>query len=364
MAGFGDWLRGLLGKEEPGPGLPRRRSDGPQSFADDNNEFALAVYAKLRQQPGNLFFSPFSIRTALAMTQAGARAETAAQMREALCISSSEETQHVGFAEIISRLNASGRSEYDMAVANSLWAQAGAPLQPEFVDLIARQYGGTLNVVDFRRSAEAGRVTINQWVEHKTRQKIREPIPSDALNADTRLVVVNAVYFKGRWMLPFREEATRDEPFHLESGAKVRSRLMHQLEEVRYRQARGYQAVDLFYRGGDLSMLILLPERKGGLRDLEKRVLAGALHDCVAEMVTEKVSLFLPRFKLTGETVNLRNQLTTLGMPLAFSRVEANFSGINGHEPPTRNRCSSRTSFTRRLSQWTRRARRRRQPRP
>ena len=207
-----------------------------------------------------------------------------------------------------------------------------------------------MNLVDFRRGPEAARVTMNQWVEDKTKQKIRELIPSGGLDADTRLVLVNAVYFKGMWVLPFRKEATRDEPFHLEGGGRVQAPLMHQQEEVQYLQAGGYQAVDLVYRGGDLSMLVLLPDRKDGLRDLEKTLSLRMLHDCVAKMRTREVELFLPRFKITWGTVNLRDQLTALGMPLAFTRFQANFSGINGHEPPHEDSLFISVSSTRPLS--------------
>jgi serpin B len=258
-------------------------------------------------------------------------------MRAALCISSSDETLHIAFAETIQRLNAAGGGAYEMAVANSLWAQDGAPLQPEFLDLIARHYRGAMNLVDFRRGAEAARVTINQWVEDKTKQRIRKLISSGGLDGDTRLVLVNAVYFKGTWVLPFRRAATRDEPFHLEGAGKVQAPLMHQQKEIRYLQAGGYQAVDLVYRGGDLSMLVLLPARKDGLRDLEKKLSARMLHDCVARMATREVKLFLPRWKITWGTLDLRDHLTALGMPLAFTRLQANLSGINGHEPPHEN---------------------------
>ena len=340
MAGFGAWLRGLFGTKEegsdPSPSLPhvRARPIGPGSFAEDNNDFALAMYGQLRQRAGNVFFSPFSIRTALGMTQAGARGETAAQMREALRISSSDETLHVAFAEIIQRLNAAGGGKYEMTVANSLWCQDGAPLQPGFLELTARHYGGGMNVVDFGRGAEAARVRINHWVEDKTRQKIQELIPSGSLDAETRLVLVNAVYFKGMWVLQFRRTDTRDEPFHVEGGGTVQAPLMYQHEAVGYLQAAGYQAVDLVYRGGDLSMLVLLPDRKDGLRDLEKTISARMLYDCVTQMDIREVKLFLPRFKLTWGTVNLCAQLTALGMPLAFTRFQADFSGINGHQPP------------------------------
>ena len=328
----------MSGNDEPvsasSPQHVRTQPDGPQSFAEDNNDFALALYGRLGQRPGNLLFSPFSIRTALGMAQAGAKGETATQMREALCLPSSDEALHAAFAEIVQRLNAAGGGEYEMAVANSLWGQDGAPLEPEFLDLIARHYGGGMKLVDFLGGAEAARVTMNQWVEDQTRRKIRELIPPGTLNSDTRLVLLNAVHFKGTWVLPFRTEATSDEAFHLEGGGVVHAPLMHEHERVRYVQGEGYQAVDLAYRGGDLSMLVLLPERKDGLPDLEARLSARMLHDCVEQMRTGEVRLFLPRFKITWGTVNVRDQLAVLGMPLAFARFRADFSGINGHEPP------------------------------
>lgn len=349
MAGLGRWFRGLFPghkdprnersrSEEPArPSLPQEQSEsgGPGSFADDNNDFALATYERLRHRSGNLFFSPFSIRTALCMPQAGARGETAAQMVEALHISSSEETLHLAFSDIVQRLNSASDDKYQMTVANSLWGQEGEPVQPEFLELIASHYEGQMELVDFRFGAEAARAEINRWVEDKTRQKIRDLIPSGSLSADTRLVLVNAVYFKGTWVLQFDKTGTRDEPFFREEGEKVQVPLMHQQRErVRYMKTGGYQAVELIYMGGDLSMLVLLPDRKDGLRDLEKKLSARMLHDCVARMQIREVKLFLPRFKITWGTVDLRDYLTALGMPLAFTRFKADFSGINGYEPP------------------------------
>ena len=340
MTRFGAWLRGLVGAKEerpdPTPALSRVRAQpvGSASFAEHNNDFALAMYGQLRQRAENLFFSPFSVRAALGMTHAGTRGETAAQMRDTLRISSSDEALHVAFAEIIQRLNAAGGGEYEMSVANSLWCQDGAPLQPEFLDLIARYYGGGLNVVDFGRGADAARVRINRWVEEETRRRIQELIPSGGLGPDTCLVLVNAVYFKGMWVLRFRRTSTRDQPFHVEGGGTVEVPLMYQHETVRYLEAPGYQAVDLDYRGGDLSMLVLLPARKDGLWDLEKRVSARELKHCVTQMETCDVKLFLPRFKVTWGTVDLGAQLAALGMPFAFTRFQADFSGINGREPP------------------------------
>jgi len=298
----------------------------------EQNDFAVALYGQLLQRPGNLFFSPFSIRTAVGMAYAGARGETAVQMRRALRVGSSDEGLHAAFAEIIHRLSAAG--EYEMAVANSLWAQDGAPLQTEFLDLVARHYGGGMNTADFRCGADAARVRINRWVEERTKERIRGVIPPGMLDADTRLVLVNAVYFKGMWAPQFPEAATRDKPFYLEGDRKVLTPLMHGQQEVGYLQADGYQAVKLDYRGGDLSMLVLLPDKTDGLRELETRLSGSMLHDCVANMLWRKVRLFLPRFRLTWGVVEMGAYLCELGMPLAFTRFQADFSGINGHRPP------------------------------
>ena len=351
MTSLKSWLRDLFAGQKESVSTPKEpvatpsvpqaqappggpKSLAPKSLTEDNSDFALAMYGQLREQPGNLFFSPFSIRTALGMTLAGARGETAAQMREALCVSSSDEELHAACAEIIKQLNAASGDRYEMTVANSLWGQDGVALQPDFLDLIAQYYGGGMQLVDFRRQAEAARATMNEWVEDKTKKKIRELIPHGGVDADTRLVLINAVYFKGTWVFPFRTAATRDDLFFLENGGKVQVPLMHQQEEIRYMQGAGYQAVDLAYSGSRISLLVLLPDRKDGLRDLERTLSAQLLHDCVSQLSTREVKLYLPRFKITWGTVNLRNLLADLGMRLAFTRGQADFSGINGLQPP------------------------------
>jgi serpin B len=304
------------------------------SFTQEDNDFALAMYGLLRHRPGNVVFSPLSIRTALAMAYQGARGTTAAQLREALRFTSSDETPHLALAEIIQRLNAGDGSKYEMVLANGLWAQKGAPLEASFLDLLVRHYGSSMNVVDFRRRAEDARATINRWVEDKTRRRIRELIPAGSLHVDTRLVLANAVYFKGMWALQFRQAATRHEPFWLDNGETVQVPLMYQQQPFRYLQARGYQAVELDYHGGELSMLLLLPDRKDGLPDFEVTVSPQMLHQCVSQLRPRDVELFLPRFRFTWGTVNLNERFAALGMRLPFDPSQADFSGINGHKPP------------------------------
>jgi len=307
---------------------------GTKSVVDDDNDFAVLLYGLLRAQSSNLCFSPFSIRTALMMALAGARGETAAQMRDALHVSSSDDSVHATLAGIIAHLHAPTGGAYEMAVANSLWGQDVAPLRAEFLDHVGRYYGGGLNRVDFRRHAARARSEINQWVEERTRRRIRELIPAGALNAETRLVLVNAVYFNGTWLCQFPRRDTRKETFHLDGGRTMAVPLMYQQAHVRYMDADGFQAVDLLYQGGTLSMLVLLPARDEGLPGLESRLSARLLHDCVTRMQLREVRLSLPRFRVTWGTVDLRDPLTTLGMSLPFDRVRADFSGINGHRPP------------------------------
>jgi serpin B len=191
-----------------------------------------------------------------------------------------------------------------------------------------------MSSVDFRHGAEAACAAINRWVEEETRGIIREIVFPRTLDADSGLILANAVYFKGLWQRPFPAAATRSEPFYLEGGGQVDARLMHQETRVRYRQADGFQVVDLDYQGDDMSMLVILPDELDGLHALERRVSATMLRDCASTMERRKVKLSLPKFKITWSPAHLKSWLRALGMPLAFERTGADFSGINGYVPP------------------------------
>jgi serpin B len=335
MASFGRWIHGFFGgNAESVTSLIRDALDEPvaPAFAGDSTNFAFRMYEHLGQQSGNLFFSPLSVRIALAMAEAGARGETASQMRETLCISSSEEAARGAFAQTLTRLNATAGANCEVAVANSLWTQDGAPLKSDYIDLIAGNCAGSMNVVNFCDATEAARNAINRWVEEKTRQRIQELIPKGALSPASRLVLVNAVYLKAKWELPFLRSATRAETFYLEDGRTLETPLMRQQTSIRHVQGRGYQAVDLDYRGADLSMLVLLPDRKDGLSHLERTLSVQMLNDCVKQMEYREVRLALPRFKMTWG-IDVSDLLKKLGMLLAFSE-HADFSGINGRRPP------------------------------
>jgi serpin B len=326
MRRFTQSVRGLDG------GKPRASAADP--FTESANKFALAMHREVRRQPGNLFFSPFSLRTVLGMALAGAKGETAAQIGEALRAPCEGERLHAVLGGAVRLLATARGSGCEIAVANSLWGQDGAPLEAGFLDLITRHYAGGVNPVDFRRDPEGARRRINEWVEDHTRRKIRGLIPPGGVQADTRLVLANAVHFKGNWLSRFSKTATRDEPFRLEGGSTVRAPLMYQHADVWYAGGDGYHAVDLPYEGGSLSMLALLPYRPDGLQDLEKRLSARMLRECAGQLTLREVELFLPRFRIEGGTIDMAVPLAALGMTLPFNPTQADFSGINGRRPP------------------------------
>jgi serpin B len=215
-----------------------------------------------------------------------------------------------------------------------MWRQKGMPLQPEFVDVLESAYRAVVNLLDFRER-DAACAAINRWVENNTERRIREVIAPGLLNDDTRLALVNAVYFKALWESPFYHRMTREENFYLAGGGTVRTSMMSDRKGVGYLKADGFRAVDLAYRGGQLSMLIVLPDRRDGLRYLESDLTASMLHRTVAGMGGTEVEIYLPKFRRTL-AAELTGSLPALGMPLAFDRDRADSSGINGLMPPPR----------------------------
>lgn len=337
MSGIGEWFRGLFGRGEPADELTlamaRAHHEPPTPLADGNNRFALALYERLRQRPGNLCFSPFSIRALLAMSMAGARGETAAQMADALCATGDDETPHADVGALGHQLHGGG-SHDTLSVVNSLWTQEGTPLLPGFLDIVERHYRGTLQRADFRSAPDAAGAAINRWVEHETNGRIGGLITPGSMDVLTRLLLVNAVYFKATWASEFDPSATREQPFHREGGGRVPVPLMKQRAWAGHLQAREFAALDLPYRDGDLSLLVLLPNRKLSLGEFEASLSAALLDEVSTRMRKQEVDVCLPRFRTAWGAADLRSDLAALGMPLAFDAAHADFSGMNGHQPP------------------------------
>jgi serpin B len=304
------------------------------TLVQGNNRFAVDLYARLRGRAGNLFFSPYSLSTALAMTYAGARGRTAEQMAAVLHFGLDPPQLHPAFAALIGQLQGDGLPPgCELAIANALWGQKDYGFVPAFMQLVRQSYGAGLMEVDFARAHEAARQTINACVEQQTRQKIKELLKPGILDPLTRLVLTNAIYFKGSWALPFAAERTRDEPFTTGAGRRVRVPLMQRRGEFRYMERDAFQVLELPYAGGRLCMDVFLPRQADGLAALEKALAADELARWTDRMRPQEVAVCLPRFTVTAEFL-LNDVLSAMGMPLAFDARDADFSGLDGGKEP------------------------------
>lgn len=306
-----------------------------------NNEFAFELYAKLSGKEGNLFFSPYSISTALALAYCGARGQTETEMATVLHLptASGKKTAvkdtlaqmrfHSAFGKIIKDLNSRGdKGGYELRVANALWGQKGYGFLEKFLELIETNYGGKLNEVDFMRAAETARKTINRWVEQKTNNKINNLIPKGVLDSMTRLVLTNAIYFKGNWARQFKKGNTKDALFTLADGKKVDAAMMNQTAEFGYLETENFQGIELPYVDDELSMVIMLPKKIDGVDEFEKTLTVENLSKWLSKLRKREVDISVPKFKMTSQ-FGLASVLKSMGMTDAFSS-NANFSGING----------------------------------
>lgn len=302
-----------------------------QRVIEGNTSFALDLYARLKDEPGNLFFSPYSISVALAMTYAGAREQTAAQMAEVLGFELEPPRLHAAFAALRGGLNAgSEQGDYQLSVANALWGQRDYPFLQEFLDLLEEHYGAGLRQVDFSKALEVARQSINRWVEKQTRNKIKDLIKPGILNAAAVLVLTNAIYFKGRWLSEFDEKQTRTEAFYMPGSTAVEVPMMQQKGRFHYARTADLQLLELPYQGGDITMFILLPGRRDGLSELEQSLNTQNLRQWLAAIEEQReVVVYLPKFRLTAE-FELGETLTALGMADAFRLPPADFSGMTG----------------------------------
>src|SRR5579884_516966 len=238
------------------PSSPAAEPADTAAVVRGDNAFAFELYAQLRSKDGNLFFSPYSISAALAMTSAGARGRTLDEMNSTLHFPP-QERLHPAFKALNARINGTpdGKRGYRLSTANALWAQKGFDCRPEFLKLTRDHYGAGVQEVDFGDEAAARR-TINAWVEKETHEKIKDLLPPGSVDVDTRLVLTNAIYFKGDWASQFKKDQTKTEPFRLAGGGTVRAELMHQSGKFRTARDPKFQALELPYAGKDLAMLI------------------------------------------------------------------------------------------------------------
>jgi serpin B len=319
----------------------KERDEAPSITTDDlatlvsgNNDFAFNLYQELRNNDGNLFYSPYSISLALAMTYAGARGDTETQMADTLSFLLSQDKLHNAFNYLDLELNsrsegAEGKDSkgFRLNIVNTIWGQKDYKFLDSFLDILSENYGAGLRLLDFIADAEKARVTINDWVSENTEGRIEDLIPPGAVDSLTRLVLTNAIYFNAAWAHPFEEELTNNDIFYLLDGNSVTVPMMNQTEDFRYYSGDGYQAVELPYDGNELSMVILLPD-EGSFSDFEMMLDADLVDYIVGEMSLTNVALTMPKFTFEAE-FDLKKTLRDLGMVDAFS-TSADFSGIDG----------------------------------
>jgi serpin B len=324
--------------EGRGRSRPTEREPGAvgidvQVIVESSNEFALDLYARLRRESSdNLFLSTGSLSAALAMTYAGARGETADEMARVLHFRLPPEKLHPAFGDLRQYGNAEthGRG-YRLSVANRLWGRKGMTFLPGFLTVIRDDYGGDLERVDFLNRTESARRRINAWVEEQTQRKIRALIPQGLLDGMTRLLLTNAVYFKGDWTKPFRRDVTQVAPFHISTRQQTDVHLMGLIDHFRYRAGDGVKVLELTYGNADLAMVALLPDEIEGLPDLEGKLTTDNLSRWLSDLQAREVRVFLPRFRLNSQ-LQLADALKSMGMRRVFTPGEADLSGMSSEQ--------------------------------
>lgn len=320
--------------------LPRNTSPSVSAedlaeLAEGNQAFALDLYQSLlEEEAGNLFYSPYSISTALAMTYAGARNITEKEMADVMHFTLPQNRLHPAFNALdlsLTRLDGDGSEDdgFQLSIANALWGQKDYEFLSEFLDILAENYGAGLRVLDFGQDPEKARQIINDWIYEKTEEKIEDLIPAGVINPATRLVLTNAIYFNADWKFPFIKSDTYDGDFHLMDGTVVTVPLMSQTKSFRYGEGEGYQAIALPYVGEEMEMVIFLPS-EGRFEEFEKSLNVEKVNEILSGMQATEVALTLPKFKFESD-FSLSDILIDMGMPSAFGVGDgADFSGMDG----------------------------------
>lgn len=350
-----------------------KQDENPNGIVSGNNEFALNLYTRLKDYPrikaadGNLFFSPYSISTAFAMIYSGARGNTAKQIADVLHFPAvGYEQIAAGFGVLQDQLQAHPEAAgYQLNLADSLWGQKGYDFLPEFIDLNKKYFDAGLSELDFIQQPEEARKTINVWVEEHTKEKIKALIPPGTIDDLTRLILTNAIYFKGNWVIPFKEENTKPADFNVTEEKRIGVQMMYQKEKCKYAQTDDAQLLQIPYgldegsmlimqisreSGNEntygyseagkltkeqlqelpqLSMLIILPRSVGDLDSIEKKLNPQTLQSYTQQMKEQEVKVYLPKFKMTCETIELKDLLIVMGMKDVYKPGAADFSGTS-----------------------------------
>jgi serpin B len=316
---------------------PEATMDESTLFARSSNAFGFDLYRRLKARPGNQAVSPASITTGLAMAWGGARGETAAQMKLALHF-------EAGPGSVVRAAGALNQSLVDpgrpvvFRIANRLFGERTYHFETAFLEATRAAFGAALEPTDFRKAPEGARDFINRWVEAQTEKRIRDLIPPGGVTGETRLVLVNALYFLGDWLEPFAKEATSPSPFHTRAREERSVPTMHRTGTFRLARRSGLMALELPYKGQQMSMLLLLPDGIEGLPALEDSLDPSGLDAIIRSLAPAQVAVALPKFEVDPpQSLSLGEMLVALGMRAAFDPQKADFTGIaNPGDPADR----------------------------
>jgi serpin B len=310
-----------------GGSTARAISSDSATVVAGNNQFAFDLYDHVAAGAGeNVFFSPMSVSTALAMTYAGARGQTAHEMAQVLHFTLPQDELHAGYNELLADLATPERQDYELTIANRLWGQDGFPFHQSYLDVTRDQYGAELGLVDFVNDTENARQTINHWVEEETHDRIKDLLPAGTVTPDTRLVLTNAIYFLGDWQSQFSPSQTHDDVFHVSATELRDVSMMQQENNFRYADLPHAQVLEMPYKGDDVSMLLVLPHEDDGLTAVDEWLSPATLAEAVDSLDRQRVSVSLPKFTIESD-VRLTGVLQEMGMQSPFS-WSADFSGM------------------------------------
>jgi len=306
-----------------------------QELSYGNLSFTSDLYSYLRTSDANILFSPYSISLALAMIYAGAKGETESQMAETLNFSLPQEKLHPAFNNLSIELGQQGKSAEEkdekglrLNIVNATWGQQEYTFLAQYLDTLAEYYGAGIYLLDFINTPEPSRIYINEWIDEQTEGRIEELLPPGSINEATRMVLTNVIYFKASWMKPFEEASTYNGEFQLLEGSFVNVPMMKQIESFGYTKGSNYQAVELLYSGGEVSMVILLPE-KGEFRSFEKSLNQQLIFAIQDSIEYRQVDLSMPLFEFDS-SLGLKKIFSAMGMSIPFSET-ADFSGLTSN---------------------------------
>lgn len=315
-----------FGMNRPQAGIP---SSEARSLAGRNRKFAVALYKELAGSEGNVFFSPYSVSTSLAMAYAGARGKTAEEMATVLRFDGFDGDVHPVLRELESRImEVNDRGFVEITVANSLWPAAGCPILEGYLKMLGENYGAEASPVDFEGAPDEARRRINDWASDETRGRIKDLIPEGSIDPRTALILANAIYFKGTWKQKFDQADTEIAPFHVSPEDTVWVSMMSLKHELRYSANRLAQVLCMPYEGHDVSMVALLPVEGVSLGELEASLSAESIGLWVMATEYTEVRVLMPRFEFEC-SYSLNRTLEDMGMRDAFSELRADFSGMH-----------------------------------